>query len=274
MGASVARCDRDRSADAGAVEAPEVVETPAPTPSLPGPVVAPILDRAGLINAAARAASAYASGQVAAGADPLVGRPFSVVTPFACGPLPDVAVEDTADRSAPPGLARATWGPDRKTVRLTLDPADWTRSPLIAGPNVESGWEAVEGFWVPRPWLATTDCPALTASQTPAVTGAPAVQTVGLAAVFEQDASRVARRNGRAYSFTVRPPSDSVPVSLPPRGYRVVIEGRIGAFADGRAFRCRAAGPDQRPVCIAAMSLDRVAFTRADGEVLSEWRGA
>ena len=47
----------------------------------------------------------------------------------------------------------------------------------------------------------------------------------------------------------------------------------MAAFADGRAVRCRAAGPDQRPICIGAVQLDRVAFEDAQGAVLSEWRG-
>ena len=63
------------------------------------------------------------------------------------------------------------------------------------------------------------------------------------------------------------------PAAIPDRGYRLVLEGRMGAFADGRAVRCRAAGPDQRPICIGAAQLDRVAFEDAQGAVLSEWRG-
>ena len=34
-----------------------------------------------------------------------------------------------------------------------------------------------------------------------------------------------------------------------------------------------AGGPDQRPVCIGAVRLDRVAFEDASGKLLSEWRG-
>ena len=56
-------------------------------------------------------------------------------------------------------------------------------------------------------------------------------------------------------------------------GYRVVLEGRFASFPDGRAIRCRAASIDQRPVCIAAVQLDRVAFEDgSSGTVLSEWR--
>jgi hypothetical protein len=96
---------------------------------------------------------------------------------------------------------------------------------------------------------------------------------MGLAAVFEADGSRLGRRNGRAYSFGVRGENDQ-PAAVPPGGYRLVLEGRMAAFSDGRAIRCRAASPDQRPVCIGAVRLDRVAFEDAQGAVLSEWRAA
>ena len=52
-----------------------------------------------------------------------------------------------------------------------------------------------------------------------------------------------------------------------------MLEGRLGAFPDGRTIRCHAEGPDQRPVCVAAVQLDRVAFEDgASGATLSEWR--
>ena len=55
-------------------------------------------------------------------------------------------------------------------------------------------------------------------------------------------------------------------------GYRLMVEGRFTAFPDGRAIRCRASSVDQRPICIAAVQLDRVAFEDTDGSVLSDWR--
>jgi hypothetical protein len=44
------------------------------------------------------------------------------------------------------------------------------------------------------------------------------------------------------------------------------------SFPNGRAFRCRAPGPDARPTCVAAVSVDRVAFETVEGAVLSQWR--
>jgi hypothetical protein len=63
------------------------------------------------------------------------------------------------------------------------------------------------------------------------------------------------------------------PPAAPVQGYRLVLEGRMAAFADGRAIRCRSDMRDQRPVCIGAFQLDRVAFEDTDGKMLSEWRG-
>ena len=121
-----------------------------------------------------------------------------------------------------------------------------------------------------RPWLRADGCPS---AQNPPPVGSPvSPQTVGLVAVFTEDDSRMGRRNGRAYEFTVRGEGERPPVA-PPGGYRMVLEGRMAAFADGLAIRCRADGPDQRPVCIGAVRLDRVAFEDAQGAVLSEWRG-
>lgn len=92
------------------------------------------------------------------------------------------------------------------------------------------------------------------------------------------------RRGFRRRRFPRRPPQrpglclhhpadGDEPLEAPTGGYRVVLEGRLASFPDGRAIRCRASSPDQRPVCIAAIRLDRVAFTNADASVLlSEWR--
>lgn len=261
------QCDLYRPREKAPVpaEAPETT-TPPKVAATPAPV--PPLGRAEMIAAAARAASDYASGTVAQDTDPLVGRAFSVRTPFGCGPIAEAA----NPVAAPAGLARAEWGSERKTIQLSLDPDNWTGSALIAAPGVQPGWEAVEGFWLARPWLATEACPGVARDPLQAAASGVVAQTVGLAAVFQEGASRVARRNGRAYVFTVRPERDATILTPPADGYRVLIQGRVSAFPDGRAFRCRATSPDQRPTCVAAITLDRVAFTLADGTVLSEWR--
>lgn len=258
----LAQCDRDRPEP---VEAEPVAADPAPTPAV---AALTTLNRADLLAATSRAAAAYAAGEPMEGADALVGRQFSIRIPFGCnGPQP------TQAEAAGDGLARWSWGPENQTIQLSLTPGDWLNTALIVSAS-ESDWEAVEGFWVPRPWLTAGDCSTVRADPLQSGAGTPSPQTVGLAAVFGADDSRVGRRNGRAYAFTIRPTGDAR-LAAPARGYRVVLEGRLASFPDGRAIRCRASNPDQRPVCIAAIRLDRVAFTNADGSVLlSEWRPA
>jgi hypothetical protein len=264
-GLFLAQCGpKDPAPAAPPVEVPEV---PAAVTPPVRPSVTPPLTRADILTAAARAASAYAAGETPSGSEPLVGRPFAVRLAFGCGgPGTGPAEAATAD-----GLARATWGPDHKSIRLSLTPGDWAESALIAGAGAEAAWETVEGFWAPRPWLTSDACPGVGRDPLQGGTVAPASQTVGLAAVFATGSSRLAQRNGRAYRYTVRAEGDQ-PLAAPAGGYRVVLEGRVVGFPGGRAVRCRASGPDQRPVCIAAVQLDRVAFESADGEALGEWR--
>ena len=239
--------------------------TPAPAAkSEPPPVVtvapAPVLDRAGLLEAIDIAASAFAAGREVGGAS-LAGRRFVVRQAFGCGE-PDEAAETAAD-----GLATVAWAKDRRTLKFSLAPADWLQSGLIG--RDDSGLEAVEGFWLERPWLRTEACPAIAPGASPSSQASP--QTSGLAAVFKPNGARTGRRNGRAYEFTLRG-EDGQPPAPSAQGYRLVLEGRMTTFADGRAIHCRTAAPDQRPVCIGAAQFDRVAFEDADGQMLSEWR--
>jgi hypothetical protein len=238
---------------------------PAAGPSAPAPLN-PALDRRALLAAVEQAAADYASGGgPAAAAGPLVGRQFDVRLAFGC----EGAQASSAD-GAGDGLARWSWGPERETIRLSLTPGDWARSALIAG-TAQDQWEAVEGFWVARPWMTAEGCPSIRADPLASGPVAPSPPTVGLAAVFETGGSRLGRRNGRAYTHTIRQAGDA-PLIAPDAGYRVRLQGRIASFPDGRAIHCRAANPDQRPVCVASVQLDRVAFETPTGETLSEWR--
>lgn len=256
-------CDRPKEPVAVEPEPPAARITPSST----APAALPALSRADLLQAVTGAASAYAAGDPAVRSDSLVGRTFAIRSPFACsGPALAVPGEPAAE-----GLASAVWGPDRETIRLSLTPGDWTESSLIVGAGATSPWEAVEGFWAPRPWLASETCSAVTRDPLQSGVLAPSPQTVGLAAVFDADGSRTTRRNGRAYAFTQRAEGDT-PLAAPAGGYRLLLEGRMTSFPGGHAIRCQAAGPDQRPVCVAAIQLDRVAFEDASGTVLSEWR--
>lgn len=255
----ISGCQRDE----GATPPPPAAPAPAEASAPPAPAPAPTLDRAGLLQAMDAAASAYAAGLEPG--ESLAGRRFVVRQAFGC-----------AGESPPPaegapgnGLAAWSWGPRRESLRLVMTPEDWTGSALLTGGDDD--WEVAEGVWMPRPWLRAEGCPGVVADPLASGPAAPTPQSVGLAAVFEADGSRLGRRNGRAYEFTVRGEGDQAPAA-PVGGYRLVLEGRLAAFADDRAIRCRAASADHRPVCIGAVRLDRVAFETADGRTLSEWR--
>lgn len=252
---------------AGCGDRETIDATPAPAPTVEVPsVAAPALPltRADLIAGAAAAAGAYAVGANPTDGDPLVGRSFSVSLPFGCGgPQPEGS-------GGLAGLGHAAWqGEDRQAVVLTLPPADWTGSALIA--ESEADWEQVEGYWIDHAWLLEDRCPTVKAD--PLQIGAAFAEppSVGLAAVHAEGASRLGRRDGRAHRFVMRG-SEGSALETPRDGWRVRLEGRIQSFPDGRAFRCRAPGPDARPTCVAAVAVDRVAFETADGAVLSQWR--
>ena len=257
---TTAACQRD-------AETPTPAPEPAaPTAETPEPILRdPALGRGALLEAVARAAADYAAGAVPADKDPLVGRQFDVRLAFGC----EGAEAPPAD-GAGDGLARWSWGPERESVRLSLTPGDWSRSALIAGAGQDQ-WEAVEGFWIARPWMTAEGCPSLRPDPLASGPAAPSPQTVGLAAVFEAGGSRLGRRNGRAYTHAIRQAGDAPLIALD-AGYRVRLQGRVAAFPDGRAIHCRAANPNQRPVCVAAVQLDRVAFETPTGDTLSEWR--
>lgn len=260
-----------------ACQRPQEPVEPAPDVEAPSPPVVivappPVMDRAALLEAVARAASTYAEGRsggdMAAG-ESLAGRRFLIRQAFGCQAPVDPAQGPVADGTG--GLIRAE---GERDLKLTLTPIDWT--PALATAEGTDAWEAAEGFWLSWPWLRAETCPRPPVEATPDTETAPAPlaatpQSVGLAAVFETNSSRLGRRKGRAYEFTLRGEGQTAAVP-DPGGYRLVMEGRLAAFGDGRAIRCRAAGPDQRPVCVAAVRLERVAFETATGQMLGEWR--
>lgn len=272
----LAGCERETPAPDGA---------PAPAQN-PGPAAPTTLGRADIVAALALAASAHAAGAEPGDAATIAGRTFSIRLPFGCfGP----AGEPGSQGLSGEGLASWRWDEDRRGQVLTLTPADWTRSDDLLAPGAEPDWERVDGYWIARPWLSEETCPAPApprpqpereaeaaerdepAAETPPARPAPAPFTAGLAAIRTEEASRLGRGDGEPYRFVVRGEGEAPP-PVPRGGYRVVLEGRIGAFPDGHPVRCSSEGPNSRPVCIAAIVLDRVAFETADGQQLSEWR--
>jgi hypothetical protein len=258
--ASLALPGCERRAEAPSPPPPVAAQPSAPAAPAP-PLPPPPLGRGELLAALDAARSAYAAGEP----DPeesLAARRFSIREAFGCAGARAATDE--------PGVASATWDPKAKSVDISLVPAD-VSGLLIVGEDA-ARWEAAEGYWITHPWLRSGDCPAARPSEAaPQVAEAPSApprRTDGLAAVFEREGSRVGRRSGKPFSLTLR--DEAAPP--PPAGYRLVLEGRLAAFASGRAVRCQAHGADERPVCLAAAVVDRVAIESADGKLLKEWR--
>lgn len=225
----------------------------------PAPAPVTLLGRADLLEAATAAADAYARGDDVQGAKALVGRRFALRLAFGCaGPVAD------------PGPAQAyfQYDPKAPSLRLVARPAIWTDLPLVRAAPAAGTIDSVEGFWVPRPWLTGAGCPQRRDVAPPATPTPVEAPSLGLAMFHAADASRVERRDQRAYEHVIKLGADETGAG---RAFDLLLEGRIAGFADGAAIRCWAESAEHRPTCLYAVAFDRVAFEDAGGGVLAEW---
>jgi len=250
----------------GRTPTPEPAEPePAPPPeavTILTPLPPPVLTRRDLIEGARAAAAAHASGEAGAeGADPMVRRTFRIRLPFGC-----------AGPRTGPGSEQAWFEQDleRGTVKLTARSVDLSTLPMIQSLPEAGGIEKAEGFWIPRPWTLAETCPATREVAAVAQPAATASQTLGLVRLSDAGASRVPRRNGRPYEYVQKSPTNALAAGA--RGYRLMIEGQIATFPGGRSVRCWSETPDHQPICLYAVTFDRIAFEDASGAVMAEWR--
>lgn len=250
---------------------------PDPSPSGPSeprtaplPVAEPPLDREALILAATRAASDWAARRP----NPerqrtLDGRRFELKLRFGC------PGEAMASR-------RASFDDEERVLRLRVEPEISAATPLL-GQLELAEFEAVEGFWVHRPWLLEPVCPAparaanepetetpasppdAAEEPAPAATGA----ALGIARFYTDEDSRTLRRETRAYETTLKLAEAEAPSA---QGYDLVLSGRLASLRDGTVIAC-AGLPDSRPSCVISARFDHVAVVRPDGEVLAQWSG-
>lgn len=255
------------SADASAVSA-----TSAP------PLVVPPLDREALLLAMARAASDAALGREPSQAQrDLDGKRFVLRMRFGCST--DVSGD----------ARRWTFDEGRRRLELKVGNDISDATPLVQDLD-EDGYEAVEGFWIRRPWLLAADCrrpapPPVAASEAagtddgeaPAAKSsnedaAPGQPIIGIAHFFTADDARTHRRAGRGYAVTKALPEGISPSA---NGYDIVVTGRLRRLASGRIIACVSRDAAKPPACLASAQFESVAITNPDtGEILAEWSGA
>ncbi len=262
---------------------------------MPIPATAPTLDRSGLIDAAEEAASAFATGTDDSGLQrSMSGRRFAFRMAFGCPgyPLPDAGAPAMRLKVREDGKSyevRATFSLDAAEAGLAKPADDAKGTP---SPDALPVVEAVEGFWIQRPWLRAEQCPkypiqpietkrdgepgaadAKGAIDKPTLAKIAPDRTIGLARFFTSADSRVGARAGRDY-VKVATIAES---TKPPPGVFLVVEGRLRAWPDGKVIECRDAMDEGRPTggrpsCIIGTTIDRVAFERADDRsVIAEW---
>ena len=259
---------------------PPPAVTPAPAPVL-APVVAPkapvarVLSRADIIEIANAAADATSSGakmpeRVAAAE----GAQFEVDLPFGCdGPA--------AENSREP--FRWRYDSESSSLRISVAPAVFDPGEWLGTPSSDSAGttppaaseEAIEGFWIARPWSSRGTCEA--GSPTAAPLGIDAVtlpgQTLGLAQIFTDEGSKNARRGGKPYESVRRIGEDDLKID---QGLRVRLRGRVARFPDGSTVGCRQpAGKEQRPICLVAVSFDDVGIENpSTQDTIATWASA
>lgn len=164
------------------------------------------------------------------------------------------------------GSIRYSYDADKQTLKLTAQPQIWSEAAWAQALADRDRIEAIEGFWIRRPWLLTDACPMPGADQTSASSSS---ETLGVAQAFAEGGSRVLRRGRRPYEATVRLDPGVAPT---PGAWRLVLKGRLGGGAGG-PIRCRLESPDRPPGCLILVEFDQVAFEAADGAVAAEWPG-
>lgn len=261
----------------GACERVDETQEPDQSPSAPVsevlPVVDPPLDRAELLLAMTRAASDFAAGRDdAARQRTLDGRLFEVPLRFGC--------TGTTDETR-------TWTFDEATgvLRLRVEPDLTIGAPAVRDLGF-SEFEAIEGFWLQRPWLLDSACPA--SDPSPEATGeaapseaaddsddsapeeqtTPAAPRFGIAHFYTADDSRTLRRDSRAYQATRKLAAGEAPST---EGYDLVLSGRMSRMPDGRVIACAGRNPDRPPTCVVSVTFDRVAIRRPGGEIVADW---
>lgn len=245
-----------------------------------------VVDRGQILAAVAQAASAHALGMDdRAEQRARDGRQFEFRMRFGCGgPSPDLKADALA------------WTLDAEsgTLRVAARPTLHIEDPLVKS-LAGDRFEAVEGFWIARPWLLRSSCPAAAADPAPPAEASPAEQPpakappakapaadppedapspaiprIGIAQYFSETDARIGRRAMRPYEAVKNlDPGQSVGS----QGFDLVLSGRLKALPDGRVIACKSANADLPPECVVSADLDRVRIEVPESaEIIAEWR--
>jgi len=253
----------------------------------PLPIAEPPMNRSAMLLAVAKAASAVALGRDDP-AEPrsLDGKRFEVRIRFGCA--------GSGGSASAAGPFNVRFDEEKRTLRIRATPDLSQADPRVAALGGEAV-EAVEGFWMYRPWLLEAGCPAAppappapskseSGSKEPATAAATDAkakeppqtavsltsgQRVGIAHFFTKTDSRAGRRDSRAYEATKVLPEGRQPSRA---GYDLVLSGRLATVSGGKVINCRIQGPNMPPECIVSAEFDRVWIeTPGTKEVVAEW---
>lgn len=238
---------------------PAIFPTPLPTIAPPRPPELPgVLRRADMVAFASQAADAAASGlPLPQSIRNLAGRWIDLALPFGCaGPAP-------ADGSAP---MRWRYDASSKTLRVNISMTRWALSDWgLAAAQAPAGF--AEGYWVERPWSSAEACPAPQAPvQAPEDAPPPAVPETFAVAQFTMSPPAKAPRSLNAVK---RLEPEEFHAS---QGFRLRLTGRVQDVANGGPIRClQPGGPDERPICVLAVSFDEALVETIAGQPIATW---
>lgn len=237
-----------------------------PEPRLP--IIEPPLDRKALLRAVVEVRSAYATGQeITERQRQLDGQRVELRLSIGCP-------GDTQP------TRRIDYRENDRRLRITIAPEITAETVAVAELGL-SDIEAVEGFWIYRPWVIFGDCPVIRQEGSPSFAAvgqkpqsvqantAPEPPRIGIAQFYSAADSRTGRRGMRDYEASRQLADDEAPR---PDGYQLVISGRLEALPDGRVIVCSGSGVAVPPRCIISAHIDRVSVVDpANGSALGEW---
>ena len=268
----------DNAADEPIVNLPQV------------PLESAAIGRAELLTAVREAASATAAGVDDADSQrQLDGRQFEVRIRFGCR---------GASTDLPKELLGWAYEPEKRVLRVRAMPTI-SAEDKVAAAIAHDEIEAVEGFWIPRPWLLEPVCPAAAAvkpapaqpatdaetDEAPAPAddaageeeGAGEVEVqpslrwpkIGIAQFFTATDPRTGRRDMRPYQ-AVKTLEEGTPIGS--QGFNLVLSGRLRALPGKGVIECVAPNPDTPPDCIVSADFDRVWIEKpVSKEIVAEW---